>query len=296
MKLEVGKSYKTRNGKKVNIIGRKYWGPSVWPYLSDLSHENESKDFITYREDGTHSYEYNIQSETDIVSEWNECNFKIGDKVKDIGDSRISVITDICFDTVHHCWYVYLNGSTHKDRNGECPSCFELVETKAAVSHENSISFRNYNPNPFLNLMKKRDIDQLIETTRAGEKASQRLKYEYGEDVEYRGSGSDWFKIKIIGKFEFRIVNKESTFESFTTSNGWLITIKPMGDLFIGCRNFTIEETKKTLIVFLRSLSCSHSSCGITFYATWKGISDGTNTLLWADAEKLLNSLEKAGY
>jgi hypothetical protein len=96
MKLEVGKSYRTRDGRKACVGG--FTSTFSYPYRGDIKGE-----LSTWKEDGAGNW--HISSDEDLVEEWTdepeqreepmtaESKFKVGDQVFHVGDGVGKVTT-----------------------------------------------------------------------------------------------------------------------------------------------------------------------------------------------------------
>ncbi len=79
-------------------------------------------------------------------------------------------------------------------------------------------------------------------------------------------------------------------FEPFTTSEGWLVKLEG-NKLQVGCFEFEAENAKDALVVLVEKVQAQFRD----FVATRTGIAHSGKKLNWADAERILEALKKAG-
>jgi hypothetical protein len=141
------------------------------------------------------------------------------------------------------------------------------------------------------------ELEQLVATANEGQKAIRRLMTtQYGLQVsvtledEYvvppdvnPSVGTEYrFAIKPIPKLE-----------PFTTSNGWIVELKD-DRLYIGCTSFLARDVLHTLRSFTAG-DCHLELRGHRLSASRYGVVTSFGRLKWADADRILEELEKAG-
>lgn len=141
----------------------------------------------------------------------------------------------------------------------------------------------------------KSELDQLLETAEAGRQAAKRLVTEFSTEIEYDydshknktvSHGHGW---GIADHSGFRKISKPK-FEP-RTIGGLEVSLEGK-TLTVGCQSFPLKELRTAIPDLLRS-NLSTVLCGTTsIRACRSGVCCAGHTMLWADVEKLYESIK----
>jgi hypothetical protein len=189
--------------------------------------------------------------------------FKVGDRVRALNTSECGAYTK------GNLYVVKALGGSLK------------TEIDDLGSTSNGWGYQNFE------LIQEDSLESLIKRANEGYEAEHQLRLKYNDKVEWNNG------VPLMGgRCLSRLQIKKPKFEPFTTSNGWKVIEKGSG-LYVGCRRFDPAPLKSLLIDFIDR---DAHSCGLDDYryeATRKGIYDGSNLLLWPDAERIYEQLKK---
>jgi hypothetical protein len=210
--------------------------------------------------------------------------FKVGDKVR--------------YKEEHHPRVPY--GSIHRvikveDRKQSVDSYWIYVDTYGEEYSMSPSSFEKVTTD---------DVSSLIDKANEGLKALAELVKRDDVEVSRVADPSDYIGIHTSTLSSTLVDNNKRArtvrlkpkpaFEPFTTSNGW--DVKLEGEtLHIGCKKFNKGAVNLGFTKLLKGSEHSWNDDFTEFTATRNGIKYNENVLPWADAERILEALKKAG-
>lgn len=183
----------------------------------------------------------------------------------------------------------------HDIRRGEIHTISEVTCTGAI--HLIGKDDTNYGDWRF-KLAEESELERLVRVANEGWAAIDELAEKYFGEYESGGNAYNW-EVRSKGQKGWRYrVKQKPKFEPFTVGSGW--TVKLEGEtLYIGCKSFPAKELKDALIEMGRNGRRGYPISGSSFkyFCTRQGVSRGEygELVSWADADKILAALEKAG-
>lgn len=137
------------------------------------------------------------------------------------------------------------------------------------------------------------ELQELVKKANEGERACKIIVEKYGEEVEFKKiNGDNWDICKQNVIYEYRLKPKKQ-FESFTTTNGFLVSLNN-DILTIGCKQIDVKEVKKVLTLFCENNNIQSNN--IFYFSKRSGIGvigNEKNVLPWVDADKILEKLKE---
>ncbi len=200
--------------------------------------------------------------------------FKVGDKVRRIGHKfegwnvgEIRTITEIPYD----------GGIQTGDGYTYAASLAELVTEVLS------------------------ELEQLVATANAGNKAMSELYRNHYDEVEvlYNGTVSTDSPGKWSNScMKIRIKPKPPTFEPFSVGQGWCVELEDNNRVRVGCQPFNVSTLRDSLQALT---SGNHNSSEVRnssgeraqLHVLRTGISTPWGTLIWEDADRILEALKK---
>jgi hypothetical protein len=228
------------------------------------------------------------------MSKKKETKFKVGDRVK-------------CIDPGSYL-YGYV-GTIEKISDNKVPKYrveFRDYNLPVTFSELNLELFRGESEQK----ANESELERLVRVANEGRIALNELKAKYRNAVVFDdGVPLDGFKLSERNL----VVKPKPTFEPFYVGpeykkcsdlshtdsclgdSAWKVELK--GDvLHVGCREFNAYYAKRALQSLLKDEDTSYTTSGIEVMATRSGIGlRGEGKISWADADRILEALEKAG-
>lgn len=203
--------------------------------------------------------------------------FKVGDKVRAINTNAVAsyVIDEICTvksrESATQMTLIRPNGQKY---SGAVDANWTLVEESMS------------------------ELEQLVKKANEGNEARVILFNKYDNEIEidkevYRGEPAALNKA-LISIDNLRIKPKPF-FKPFTVGSSWLVKLEGR-NVSVGCKNFTDSVLMTALDDMCKNSKCEQTVHGYKLSAKRTGIIlDGQFEISWADAERIVAALEKAG-
>lgn len=139
------------------------------------------------------------------------------------------------------------------------------------------------------------ELESLIEKANEYAKIIDVLRVNYFDEIEFRSvHGSTWRQLatRTPKNFEYRIKPKVK-FEPFTVGS-WTVDYNPHEkEIRIGCQQFNAYDLKSSLNSLCKYNYTRVIIADEDMVATRKGVSWKGHNLTWAEAERILEALEK---